>query len=425
MIGLVKSQRFLKMIKRYQRTSASQYITVGLILVIIIGFGLMSTIIMIRIPFEDHFAIPWAAGRSWLLGGTNPYDSAVSALAAETVSESGFLATLPEIDLLVNPVINLIFYLPFSLIPYTISRSIWITSLALCIGMIGYFALQLSGWKLSMIETISAILLTTLWFPGGFSILTGQLSPIIILLTLFGIYLIIREQDTLAGFLLALTFGSLPTTGLILIAVVVWSISRRRWSIISAFFSGFAFLLVVSLLMLPSWPMDWLRVILNTFSDFDWIQTPLMGLASLLPGIANSLSIFLHVAFIVYLLSLWITLLGKTGLVFIWKTFAVMVVAFLLHIQASIAHLFLLLPAMFIVFRFFSERWGLFGRILSWTLLMLLTTGSWFIVLPGGQFSQEATLPLFAFGLPVLILMGMIWVRWWAIKLSRLPFDGG
>lgn len=381
------------------------------------------SIIMQRIPFSDYFVLPWSAGRLWLLEGVSPYDETVTSLARSTLNQSSFLGSLPITETLIDPAINLVIYLPFSLIPYEISRVIWTTLLVLIVGLIGYFSTKLSGWRITLIEKIGVIFFCLIWLPGINVILKGQMSPIIVLLILISIYLILKERDTQAGFILALTFGSLPTTGLIILLLIIWCISRQRLSILTAYFSGVAFLFAVTLLLLPSWPLNWLRVILDSFGSWDWIHTPLMTLATILPGIANYLSIFFHVILAVYLVILWITLLGKTGRVFTWKVLAMLVVAYLFHVKAAVSQLYLVIPALFMVFRFWSERWRLFGRSSSWFILILLLAGSWLFARPNISFLSDVSMPLLSVGLPVLVFVGMIWIRWWALEIPHLPFE--
>ncbi len=409
--------------KRYRRTSASQYVYVALIIISIVAVAILSSFMMQRITFSDHFVIPWTAGRNWLLQGVNPYDVNVLSQAEKTIDQSSYLSQLPDPRVLIEPVINLIFYLPFSLIPYEISRAIWVTFLILTTGLIGYISLKLSGWKVSVVEKISLLLFSLFWLPGVNAVIQGRLSPIVILFVLLSIHWIVQEQDTRAGFILALTFGSLPTTGLVIPVLLIWGISRRRWSIFKAYFAGIAFLIFVTLLLLPSWPLNWLQTVYDIFGNWDWIRTPLMQFAGILPGIANFLSIFLHAALGIYFLVLLITLMGKTKRVFIWKVLAMLVVAYLFHVKASSNQLFLVLPAMFMVFRFWSERWRLYGRILAWIVLISILAVSWLLIMPELAFDSALSLPLLSIGLPLLIFMGMIWIRWWAFNILDLPFE--
>ena len=396
---------------------------VGIILASIVVIAVLSAFIMTRVQFVDKFAIPWAAGRAWLLEGINPYDESNINLAADTLSDSQYLGQLPDQDTLNIPITNLALYLPFSLMPFAVSRAMWVTVLAICIGLIGYLSLKLAGWSLPNVAILGIILLLIVWSPGIFSLLTGELAPIIIFLVVIGIYLIKKEQDTTAGFLLALTFGSVPTTIFVLVFIVIWSFSRKRWSILGAYFSGVAFIMAVTLLMLPSWPTDLLRVNLSLFENWNWINTPLALLAATLPGVENPLSIFLHAAFVIYFIFLVITSWATTGRIFIWKILVLLVVAYFLNPQASIVHLFLISPAAFLVFRVWSERWGKPGRNLSWLLIILTSIGSWVAFLPDWNFTNTPSNSFFTIALPLLVLIGLNWTRWWALNIRKLPFE--
>jgi len=409
--------------KRYHRTAASQYLVVTLIIVSVVGFGLFNLFVMARVPFIDHFAIPWAAGRSWLLGGESPYAPSVYDLANMAIEESGFLAVLPETQTLTLPFLSLLFFLPFSLIPFAISRVIWVTILTISVGLIIYLSIHLAGWKLSLIGNFGVISILIIWLPSASGILSGQLSPIIIAMTLVGIYLLISGQDTSAGFILALTFSSAASVGLVLLILLVWSISQKRWSLLTSFFSGVIFLLVVSWLVLPAWFMDWASVMLNLYDGLDWLNTPLMGLASLLPGIADFFSIFLHAAFLLYGLIILITLKGKSGRVFIYKIFSFFIIVYLVNIQGSIIHLLLVIPAMLMVFRFWSERWKLFGKLLSWGTLFLIGFGSWLLVFSQIDFTTSFDVPLLSIGYPIFVSMGLFWIRWWALRIPAMPYE--
>ena len=409
--------------KRYRRTAASQYLILVFVLVSVIGVGVMSAYVMVRVPFTDNFAIPWAAGRSWLLEGESPYASSVGQTAAGAIEESAFLALLSESQVLTQPLMTLVFYLPFSLMPYAISRTIWVTVLSVCVGLIGLLSIRLSGWKIPILGIIAMVFMLLFWQPSVRAILEGYLSPIIILLVLFGVYLILNEQDTTAGFILALTFSSFLTTSLILVAILIWSISKKRWSIITSFFSGLIFLTAISFLLLPAWFRDWASVLVNYLDDWSWIRTPLMDLAALLPGIASPLAIFLHAVIGIYAITLLITILGQSGQIFTYKMCLIFLFAYLLHPQGSTVLIFFVVPAMLMVFRYWSERWGLFGDLISWVLLLVILVGPWLLVYSDLDFATPHEIPLLYWGYPLVILLGMIWIRWWALKIPKLPYQ--
>lgn len=409
--------------KRYRRTAISQYLVFILILFVFLGFGVLGAFVMSRVPFTDHFAIPWAAGRSWLLEGLSPYDSSVISLATSAVEESVLLAQLPEDQVFRQPILTLIFYLSFSLLPYAIGRVIWVMFVGLCTGIIGLLSMRLSGIRLKLPGQIIVIFVLIFWLPGVHAILGGYLAPITLALIMAGIYLVTIEQDTTAGLILALTFSAFPTSGLVLLLLFAWSISNRRWSILSGFFSGVAFLVIISFLVIPTWFMDWASVMISYFEGWGWIQTPLMDMANFLPGIADFLTILLHVIFGIYALYLIITSLRKSDLIFVYKLSLYFIVVYFFHVQGSMMHLFFLVPALLLVFRFWAERWGFWGQLLSWALLITLGAVTWLLAFPTIDFTVSMDDKIISIVIPLFVLIGVIWIRWWALKIPKLPYE--
>jgi hypothetical protein len=409
--------------KRYTKTAISQYLVVLMIVFAIIGLGLLSTILMKHIEFTDHFAIPWTAGRTWLLEGKSPYDTSIPDKAETAIAESGYSAVLPDEKLLLQPLINLFLYLPFSLIPYGISRAVYATISLLATGLVVFMALKLSGWNLSFTERIVIILLSTLWLPGAFSIINGQLTPILLAIILFSITLIMNGQDTTAGFLLAITFGSLFTSIFILLFITFWVIASRKWKVLKAYFAGLAFIIALSWLLLPSWFMDWLNLIIPKLQDTSWVRNPLMTFSGILPGIENFLEILNHSLLGVLLLLQLIMIFRKSEQKFVWRLFIIFIIAFLFNIQPSMAHLFLMLPAAFLIFRFWVERWHTFGRVLSFGVILLVTVGSWLLILPEVRLTQQDSSNILMNYLPIFFLVGMFWIRWWAFRIPKFETE--
>lgn len=409
--------------KRYRSTAVSQYLMIALILVGAVALGFAGFWMMSRLPFTDHFVIPWAAGRTWLLAGESPYGSSVTAVASEAIDGSPFMAVLPESPIFSKPLLSLVFYLPFSLMPYTIARATWVTLLVLCVGFIVFLSINLSGWKITLPGKIFASVVFLFWLPGVDVIIGGHLSPVIIALVLFSIYMILIGQDTTSGFILALTFSSFLTTGLVLLLILVWAISRKRWSILASYFSGLIFLILIAFLIFPSWFMEWASVLFNMNISWAWFDTPLMALAALLPGIAAPFAIFLHGVFGIFAVVLLITTAGQSGRVFIYKIFSFFTISYLLHVQGSTVYLFYTVPAFLLMLRYLAERWKRFGFLLSWVFLTLVGVGSWLLASFDGDFTQPPEMPLVYIGFPLLVILGMVYIRWWALKIPKLPYE--
>ncbi len=410
--------------KRYRRIYLTQYSLLALTLIAVVGLVLAGWVILENLSYEDHFAISWAAGRAWLLEGEDPYSAIIGDEAYTALFKASFNARLPETHSFTGPIFNLFFFLPFSLLPFKLSRSVWFAVSVIVVGLIGYFSLKLSGWKVTLLEKILIIGLFILSFSSVESVVSGRLTPLIVLLTLTGLDALIRGKDTLAGFLFSLTFGGLSTSSvLIVLIILIWSISRRRWAVLKAYFAGLGFLWAISLLLIPSWPSGWLRANLPLIESWEWVQTPLMDLSMVLPGIAQPLSLALHAIFAVILITISFTTLNKTGLAFTWNALAVLVLAFLFNVESSVYSLYLVYPAFFLVLRFWSDRWRVVGRVLSWLILVGLAVGTWISARPDFSLTIDHRFPFLIAGLPILILAGMVTVRWWAIQIPRLPYE--
>lgn len=387
------------------------------------GLIFLGVTVLSQMPYEDQFAIPWAAGRTWLLEGESPYSESVGQHANIALINASYEGQLPENQTFNDLIFNLFFYLPFSLLPFRISRAIWFALSVIVLGLIGYFSLKLSEWKVKRLEKILLIAMVVFSYPGLQAYFLGNLTPVIVLLLLIALDALIHGKDTLAGLLLSLTFGAYATSALIVLFLIIWSITRRRWGVLKAYFAGLAFLWAISLLLIPAWPTGWFRAVFSLFETWDWVQTPLMDLSRILPGIAQPLSLSFHAVFAVVLLTVCFTTFTKTGLEFRWKVLAIFVLTFLFNIQSSNYSLFLVLPAFYLVLRFWSDRWKIVGRILSWMIAAGFTVATWVLAGPDISFLFGQRFPSLIAGMPIAVLAGLVTIRWWAIKKPRLPYD--
>jgi hypothetical protein len=146
-------------------------------------------------------------------------------------------------------------------------------------------------------------------------------------------------------------------------------------------------------------------------------------MAKFLPGVADFLTIILHVIFGTFALFLIITSLRKSNLIFIYKLSLYFLIVYFLHIQGSMMYLFFLVPAMLLVFRFWSERWVFFGHFLSWGFLIAFGAGTWLLVYPDINFTLPFDDKVISIVFPLFVLFGVIWIRWWALKIPKLPYE--
>ena len=405
---------------RYKRIYYSQYLVVFVAIILLAGLAFLGYWAMQRVGYEDQFVIPWAAGRSWLLEGLSPYDTQAVQLARTTLNESSFQGQFPPIAELTEPVLNLIFSLPLSLLPYELARTIWVTLLMVCVGLSGFLLFKISHWQTSLPEKAIVIVLLMAWLPNLQSVLMGSLAPLMVFLILYGVYAILKGKDTLAGFLLALTFGSVQISFLILFLFVIWALIQGRWSLLAAYFSGLAFLWLVSLILLPAWPSGWLGMILDNFFNLDWIQTPLMAASDLLPGISQYLMIGLHIGFGLFLIISWVITLSSREPLNPWRVFVLLNLAFFFQPMHPANQLLLALPALFLAFQYWSERWGLIGRVFSWVITVSVFALPWILAKFPVVFTSLLTFEGLIIWVPTVSLAALLSVRWWALTVPKI-----
>jgi hypothetical protein len=126
----------------------------------------------------------------------------------------------------------------------------------------------------------------------------------------------------------------------------------------------------------------------------------------------------LTVILMLYLFWEWFTALGKGDRWFQWTAAMTIVVTNLIPLRTATTHYVALLPALFMIFSAWDERWGRNGRIAVIFSLIVLIIGLWalFLVSIEGNIENDIMyLPI-----PIISLLGLWWSRWWIVQASSL-----
>lgn len=404
-----------------RRKSITPYLLTIAIVIALIGLTIGNFYLSEKIHIRDEFAGRWMAAGLWLNEGLSPYSDEVTVQAQRILEEKGYETPSVNDVRFIEPAYNLILYLPLSFFSFNTARAIWLTLIELAIGASIFFSIKLIGWKLHPVELILLIVFSLLWYPGLKSILIGNPTPINIFIIIVAIYLLLNKQDTPAGFLLASVFISIEISLPLTIYLIVWSLSQRRFSVLRSFLAGLTFLWIISLILFPGWIAEWFRVFLIVNPRLSWINSPLMRIANALPGIGTLLLYVLHIGIFLYMFYEWFTVLGKTGRIFVWKTLSTLLLIYLFNTRSQAAYLAILLPALFLIFRFLSERWRIFGKIAMWVVILVFGIGYWFVFYEkGGWFLPDPSIIILM--LPLVVFIGLNWIRWWALSLPNLLY---
>jgi len=347
----------------------SQWLILGLLLLVIIAaesFALY-TVFTSQFPSGNDFFVRWLGGREFLLHGANPFDRSVAEKAQ--VAMFGRLTREEDKDeayfaydeaYFAYPLYTLYLFWPLSLLPYAWAQAIWMTTLQFILLGSTFLAIRLSGWR----PPNWLFWLTLFWgvffYTGARAILLGQFSILVGLFLVLALWAIGQGRDGLAGVLLSLTTIKPQTVFLLLVFLLLWALARRRWRVIGGFVISLLALVGSSMLLVPTWPFDFVRNVID-YSDYVAYGPPLENLLHyLLPAaIAGPLTIVLSVLFFLALWpSWWLALRGQLG-AYTWSVLFTLIVGSLIFFQSATTNqVILYLPLFFFFLRLSKARWG-------------------------------------------------------------------
>ncbi len=372
-------------------------------------------------PGGNDFLARWMGARFWVEEGVSPYDEQVS---LETQRRIYGRPARPEegedVAHFVYPLTSMIFFAPFGTMDYLLARALWMTLLELSLGLLAIVSMRFAGWKASPLKTGLLILFSLAWYHGARAILVGQFAALNALLITAALLLIKRDQDVLAGVLLALSTAKPQMVFLIVPFVVIWAFSVGRRELAWSTLGTGAVLLAASMLFIPDWPLQMLTQVLD-YPSYTSIGSPLSVIANSMPGISRPLNIFFHAAAGVYLLVEWRLALGRNERHFFWTALLTLVITNLVAFRTATTNYVMLLPVLYVIFQVWEERWAGGGGWMVGLSLVLLGFGLWGLFRATVEVNVEH--PIMYLPLPFFCLFGLWWIRWWATRPPRVLVD--
>ena len=406
-----------------QRSTILMLITILVVIATLIGLTWANYRFAVQNPGGNDFLTFWMGARFWVMDGVSPYDEQVSIATQEMIYGRPADISKGEIrNEFVYPLHSMIFFAPFGALEYDLARALWMTLVEVCLVLLAVASLRLVDWEVRPFKLAVLVVFTLLWYHGLRNIILGQFAAINALLIVLALLLIIRKQDFAAGMLLALSTTKPQMIFLLIPFVLLWAISVRRRDIIGGFLIGLVVFIGIFLALIPDWPLQWLRELLEYPSYTMHTGSPLSMIADTMPGISRQLSIFLHTIFIGFMLLEWVLAWGKDERWFRWTALMTIVITNLVGYRTATTNFMMMLPALFLVFALWEQRWRTGGRVAVWVSLILLGFGLWPLHLSTIQGNQEQAIMYLPF--PFFCLIGMWWVRWWAMNPPRVPLQG-
>ena len=357
--------------------------------------------------------------RYWVVDGISPYDERVSLATQEMIyGHPADISKGEDKNHFVYPLYSMIFFAPFGPLEYPVARALWMTVIEISLFLLAIVSVRLADWQVSPIKMAALIIFTLFWYHGVRTVIIGQFAGINALLIAVGLLLIMRRQDFAGGMILAVTSSKPQMVFLLLPFVFLWALSTHRRDVMGGMIIGLLILLVASLAFMPSWPLQWLQQLFDYPSYTSRIGSPISVIAGYMPGISRQISIFLHVMTVGYLVLEWIFAWGKDEHWFRWTVMLTLVITNLVAYRTATTNFMMMLPALFLVFSLWEARWHTAGSVVVWLSLLTLGFGSWALFLATVRGNEEQAVMYLVF--PLFCLIGLWWVRWWAIHPPRV-----
>lgn len=364
------------------------------------------------------FLPQWAAGKMLAMQAQSPYlnDELIRSLDSQ---DSNLPAS--QTSGLNTPLYSLIFVLPWIAIErFETALIIWLVILEVCMLVIVRTGLSLTSWKPGKIGFVFILLFAFFSLLNLNAILSGSLAIVGLMMLLLALVELRAGRNELAGLFLALATIQPQTFLLPCLFIITWAVMRRRPVVLFWFLVGIAFLTLLGMFVIPAWPLDYLRTVWRWQDHFSF-WTPSSSLAQSLPGLGRQLGWGLALIALVTLILEWRVRHEYELRGLVWTVGLTLTAAPWLGLPAEPGDFMVYLFPLLTILAVWDQRMGARGRWLGWGSLLLLTILPWLIasrpLIPDGLLEPPQQLSLI---LPFLVMIGMYWVRWWAIRPLKL-----
>jgi hypothetical protein len=395
------------------------------IALVVIVFLVVCTVLIsanLTLKGGGDFYVHWVGARVFLFDKISPYEGEVAARVQKLVyADSARAGDEPYI--LDTPFHILPFYYPFALFSNpTAVRAVFTLFLELALFALAIFSLRLTEWESPRIFAILFIILVLFNFYTFQAIY--EASPVLLLALFYvGILFAYRTgADEVSGALAALSFYYWEV-GLPFLLFFFWRARREnRNRVFAGFFMLTVVLLFLSFLTYPDWIIPFLRATANNLrADFGFNVRDI--LVDFFPVQGRTLGWILTIGLFILLGYEWNAAINGDFRRFYWASCLSLAAAPLLGLRTEMEHLVVMVIPLALIFAVVHDRWRRFGNSLTILLMLIVFTVPWlfyfFLSTHSYKFASELT---FLF-LPLSTLIGLYWIRRWAIRPPRIHSD--
>lgn len=394
-----------------------QFIAVVTIVLLAICAALISANLTLK--GGGDFYVHWVGARAFLFERMSPYEGEIAARTQKLVYE-GPLEAGEEPYLLTTPFHLLPLYYPFAVFSTSSAvRAVFTLFLELALFALAVLSLRLTEWESPRLFAILFFFLAVFNYYAFQAVYES--SPVLILALCYAgiLYAYRAEADDFAGVLAALSFYYWET-GLPFLLFFFWRARREnRNRVFSGFFAVTFILLVLAFLTYPDWMIPFLRAVSNNLrADFGFNIRAI--LLDFFPAQGAALGWILTIGLFILLGYEWSVSLSGDFRHFYWTACLSLAVAPLLGFRTEMENLVTLVIPLALILAIVHDRWKKFGGGLVILLALTFLGVPWLLSLLAPSAIAGELIFLF---LPLSTLIGLYWIRWWAIRPPRIFSD--
>jgi hypothetical protein len=367
------------------------------------------------------FYVLWAGSRAFVVDKMEPYSGEVAGRVQELVYHDA-AAPGQKPYILEMPFHLLLLFFPFSLFSDpSVARAFFTLILEGAVLILALLSLRLTESKVPRLYYFLFVGIAGLNYYSSQAIYAA--SPVLLLgLAYAGILVCLRNgMDEMTGALLAVSIQHWEVGAPFLILVILRASHEKRTGVLAGFFMTSFILLAISFLLYPGWVISYLRALVNNRrTDFGLDIRSVLD--HLLPSFGHSFAWIFVFLLLLVLLFEWSRARNADFRRFYWAACLSLAAAPLLGFRTEIGSLAVLVIPMALIFSIIHDRWqGLgAGVVILWmVLIMVFPWLLYFKSRTAGGISVE----LVFIALPMLTIMGLYWMRWWALHPPRTWID--
>jgi Gpi18-like mannosyltransferase len=299
------------------------------------------------------------------------------------------------------------------------------TALETGLLLLATISIIMTRWRPGLVVLFVYFLFSLTWYHAIRALINGNAVILVGLLVTLSLWAIMQNKDEMAGVLLGLATIKPQVVFILWIFITIWAVSTRRWKLLAWSYGTVIVLTMAGIALIPDWILQNIYEV-TRYPGYNPPGTVTAVLYEWMPGIGRQLGWGLTIILTIILLIEWRQVAGKNTQWFIWTACLTLVLTQWIGIQTDPGNFIVLFFPLVYVIVNLERRWGKNARLVTIIILAGLGVGLWYLFLstlvPGEQPLQHS---IMFFPVPLICLIGLYWIRWWAIRVQSSLSIGG